>query len=52
MIDWNMVDSNTILHPHVARNVMLKFQKKLTEFLRPQENVTPDVRRRTESWRD
>ena len=33
---------------------MLKFQKKTVvfEFLCPQENVTPDAGRRTESWRD
>ena len=43
------------MHLHIARNVMLKFQKKLTssfEFLHPQENVMLDASRRTESWRD
>ena len=44
-MNFGSIFKNSFAHSHVASNVMLKFQKKLTssfEFLRPQENVTPD----------
>ena len=48
ILNFGSISKKSLAHPHVARNVMLIF----FEFLRPQENVTPDAGRRTESWRD
>ena len=42
ILNFISIFKKSLAHPHVARNVMLKFQKKLTkqffEFLAPQKN--------------
>ena len=47
ILHFGSISQKSLAHPHVARNVMFKFQNKLTSsffyFLRPQENVTPDA---------
>ena len=43
ILNFGGISKKSLAHPHVARNVMLKFKKKLTgSFLRPQGNRTPD----------
>ena len=45
-MNFRNISKKSLAHPRVATNVMLKFQKDLTssfEFLRPQENVTPNA---------
>ena len=40
ILNFGSIFKKSLAHPHVARNVMLKIEKKLTrqiEFLRPQK---------------
>ena len=46
ILNFGSILKKSLSHPHVARNVMLNSKKKINnifEFLRPQENVTPDA---------
>ena len=46
ILNFSSIFKNSLAHPHVASNVMLKFQKKLISSFRifhPQENVTSDA---------